>query len=149
MLLDYVGSRPGSGSGAFCISLTLLTGGGVLIFAASSLLAEHLIVLAFALLGICIIAFVRGVAIDGAMPALAIGLPSLMLMGYQTTEKVHWHAFALTASAPFTLALTLPMLRGPKWLLAFVRLVLVLIPLVLAIWIAQKAGLPTLEEDGE
>jgi hypothetical protein len=147
VLLDYLAARPGSASVAGALVLTFLTGGTVLLYAASKSLTDPMIVLAFALLGVTIIAWLRGVEVVGAMPALAVALPGLMLMGELTTEKVPWRAFALTASAPFTLILTMPFLQGPRWRLHLLRLVLVLIPLVLAILVAQEAGpLPTGEE---
>jgi hypothetical protein len=147
VLLDYLAQRPGSISVAGCLVVTLLTGGTVLLYAAAKSLTDPMIVLAFALLGVAIIAQLRGVEVGGAMSALAVAIPGLMLMGQLTTERVEWQAFALTAAAPFTLVLTLPFVQGPKWRLHLFRVALVLAPLVLAILIARTAGpLPTGEE---
>jgi hypothetical protein len=150
VLLDYAGDKPGSVSIGGCLVFTLWTAGGVLIFAASKRLMDPMIVLAFALLGITIIAYLRGVEVGGAMPALAVAVPGMMLMGYLTTatDRVHWSAFALPVSAPFTLVLTMPFMQGPKWRLHLMRIVLVLIPLAIAMQIAMEAG-PLPEGDGD
>jgi hypothetical protein len=149
MVLDYTASRRGGGSVAFCMVLTLVAAAAVLVFAASKLLADHLAVLAFALLGTAIIAALWGAMVDGAVPALAVALPTLLLMTFFTSETVHWRAFALTASAPLTLVLTIPLMHGPKWLLHALRLLLVLVPLLIAIGIAQEAGMPPLADEWE
>jgi hypothetical protein len=140
VILDRLAAQPGSSSLALCLTLALLTASGVLIHAGTKRLMDPAVVLAFALAGVWFIAIWRGVEIGGAIPAIAVALPSLLLMGLLNTEKVQWSAYALTAIAPFMLILTMPLTRGPRWALHLMRLAVVLLPLVIAIIIAREAG---------
>lgn len=140
VILDRLAAQPGSSSLALCLTLALLTASCVLIHAGTKRLMDPAVVLAFALAGVWLIAIWRGVEVGGAIPAIAVALPGLLLMGQLNTEKVHWSAYALTAAAPFMLVFSMPLARGPKWRLHGMRLALVLLPLVIAIIIAAEAG---------
>ena len=142
VVLDHLSAQPGSSSVAVALTLSLLVAGGVLIHAGTARLMDAAIVLACAFLGVWLISFWHGIEFGGAMPAIAVALPALLLMGHQTQaeEKMHWSAFALAGCAPLVLAATLPFSRWPKLWLHVVRLALILIPLAIAGYLAHEAG---------
>ena len=141
VFLDRLAVLPGSTSVAICVILALLTAGTVLIQARTARLMDVTIVLAFAFIGIAIVAYARGVQFDGAVPAIAVVLPSLLLMGERTTyEEIHWSAFVLPILALLLLTATLPFTHWPKFRLHLVRLLLASIPLGIALYLALQAG---------
>jgi hypothetical protein len=145
VILDRVAAEPGSGSVAVCMTLSLLAAGGVLIHAGSAKAMDVVVVLAFALIGVWIIASLRDVEFGGAVPGVAVALPGVLLMGHQDAseevlELIHWSAFALPACAPIALAVTLPITHWRKPWLHLLRVALILIPLGIAIALAMEAG---------
>jgi hypothetical protein len=141
--LDKLAAQPASSSVAGCLILSLFTAAGVLIYAGTKRLMDANVVLALALVGITLVAFLRGVEFGGVIPAIAVLLPGILLMGQQTRSaerEMHWCAFALPAFAPLALAVTLPFSHWPRWRVHLLRLVLILIPLVIAMVLAREAG---------
>ena len=45
------------------------------------------IIMAFALMGVSLVAYLRGVEIGGAIPAVVVALPGVLLMGYLNTDE--------------------------------------------------------------
>jgi hypothetical protein len=103
---------------------------------------EANIILAAAFSGLAAIACWRGVDFSGAVPAIAVALPGILLMGKQETsvESIHWAAYVLPACAPLVLVITLPFARWPKLHLHLLRLALVLALLTVSIVLAQQGG---------
>lgn len=141
VILDRLAALPGSSSVAGAVVLSMLVAGGVLLHASSAKLMDVNIVFAVALTGILMTAYGRGVEVGGAMPGVAVTLPCLLLVGrLQVATEIHWTGFALPVVAPLLLAGTIPFSHWPKWRLHALRLVIVLIPLALALYLANDAG---------
>jgi hypothetical protein len=138
MILDRLAAQPGSSSVAVCVILAMLVAAQLMgLHAHSASLMDVLVALAFAFTGIALVAYRRGVEFGGAIPAVAVALPALLLMGQRTTSsKLPWIAFALPACAPLLVAVTLPFTHWPKLCLHLVRLVLVLALLAVAVVLA-------------
>jgi hypothetical protein len=133
ILLDKLTNQPASGSVSAAVILALLTAGGVLVFAGTKRLMDVDVILASAIAGIALVAWLRGFGINGAIPAAAVILPSLLLMGQRTTfAEFHWCVFLLPALAPLLLAITLPFKDWPRLRLHAARIALILIPLGVA-----------------
>ncbi len=137
-VLDRLADQPGNGGVAPGVILSLLTAAEIMLgHAHCALLGNALTVLGFAFMGAALIACWRGISFSGAIPAIAVALPSLLLMGQRTTaSKLPWSVFALPALAPILLAITLPLTHWPKLRLQLVRLVFVLTPLAAAVALA-------------
>jgi hypothetical protein len=142
VILDRLAAQQGCSSVAIGLLLSLLAGAGVLIHAGAAGLTDTAAVLAFALVGILLVSLWRGSGWNGAIPAIAVALPGLLLIGQltQAEEKIHWSAFALAGCAPLVLIVTLPFGVLPKPLLHLLRLALILIPLSVALYLASEAG---------
>jgi hypothetical protein len=138
IILDRLAAQPGSSSVAVCVILAMLVAAQLMgLHAHSASLMDVLVALAFAFTGIALVAYRRGVEFGGAIPAVAVALPALLLMGQRTTSsKLPWIAFALPACAPLLVAVTLPFTHWPKLCLHLVRLVLVLALLAVAVVLA-------------
>ncbi len=103
------------------------------------------IVLAAAMGGIAVVARFWGADAGGAVPAAAVMIPGLLLMGkLETFSDIPWSAFALPAAAPLLLADALPFghiktdrsaRRRFLWMVC-----LLLIPLVIALYLAHQAA---------
>ena len=127
IVLDRLATQPGSSSVAVCVILSLVVAGQLMLHAHSLTMMDTLAVLGFAFTGVAVIAYWRGVEFGGAIPAVAVALPALLLMGQRTTDsKLPWFTFALPACAPLLLAVTLPFTHWPKLGLHLLRLALVL-----------------------
>lgn len=142
VILDRLAAQPASFSVPLALMLSLVAAAGVLIHAGTARLMDATLVQACALTGLLLVSWWRRLEVGGALPALAVALPGLLLMGKltQMEEKMHWAAFALPACAPLLLVATMPFTHWPKLRLHFVRLVLVLIPLAFALFLAREAG---------
>jgi hypothetical protein len=142
VILDRIAAQPASFSVALSLTLSLLAAAGVLIHAGTARLMDATLVQACAIAGVLLVACCRRVDVGGAIPALAVALPGLLLMGQltQAEEKMHWAAFALPACAPLLLVATMPVTHWPKLRLHLVRLALVLIPLAFALYLAHEAA---------
>lgn len=148
IILDRLAAQLANGSIAVAVILALLTAAQIMIHAHSASLMEVLAALGFAFTGLAIIACWRGVQFGGAIPAIAVGLPAMLLMGQRRTiSKLHWITFALPACAPLLLCLTLPLAHWPRWRLHLTRLVLVLAPLALAVVLAWSDDPLNFEDD--
>jgi hypothetical protein len=145
VILERLAAEPPGGSVPFCMALAFLGAGGVLIHAQSARHMDVAIVLASALAGLALVAGVWRADASGAMPAVAVTLPALMLLGQQeNVSEVPWYAFALPALAPLLLAETLPLthLPGtrPRLLRLVLMLLLVVVPLAAAFYVANVAA---------
>lgn len=142
MLLDILADESNNSSLGASMVLALLVAGGVLVFAGIARYMETAIVLAMALAGVALIAWWRQFDLGATVPAVAVLLPGLLLVGKQQTfvESIHWTAFALPALAPLCLAATLPIRDWPKARLSALRIALVLVPLMIAMALARQAG---------
>lgn len=143
MLLDLCADQPASASVAVAAILAVVVAGGVLLFASIAKLMETSVVLASAFAGVVLVAQWRRVEFGGAVPALAVALPGLLVMGHQTTSvtAIHGFVYALPALAPLLLAVTFPFLDGPRGRLHVLRIAIVLVPLLVAmILVRLQAG---------
>jgi hypothetical protein len=144
-LLERVAADAPGGSVPFCLAIVFLGAGAVLIHASAARGMDSAAALASALAGLAFIAWWWQADAGGAVPATAVMLPGLLLLGQQeTTGDVPWYAFLLPALAPLLLVEALPMSRweGRRWRLLrlAVMLLLVLIPIVAAVAIAHVAA---------
>ena len=103
------------------------------------------IVVAAALSGIALVAWAGRADAGGAVPAAAVMLPGLLLMGQQETfSDVPWYAFALLALAPLLLAEVLPLsdwqTSRPQRIRFLLMMLVLLIPLVAALLLAHLAS---------
>jgi len=136
-LLARLAAEPPDGSVLVCLALAFLTAGILLVNAGISRSMEASVMCASALVGIALVAWWRRADASGAIPAAALLLPGLLLMGQQeTSEPVPWSAFAAAALGPLMLAGAWPVRRWPAIPRHLVRLVLVLIPLIAAVLLA-------------
>jgi hypothetical protein len=144
-ILERLAADPPDGSIPLCLALVFLTAGAVLIHAGSARLMDVAVVLASALTGLALVAWWRRADAGGAVPAVAVALPLLMLMGQRETfSEIPWYGFALPALAPLLLAEALPLSswHGPRPQLTrlLVILLLLAVPLGVAFYLAQAAG---------
>ena len=136
-LLARLAAEPPDGSVLVCLALAFLTAGILLVNAGISRSMEASVMCASALVGIALVAWWRRADASGAIPAAALLLPGLLLMGQQeTSEPVPWFAFAFAALAPLMLAGTWPVRHWPAVPRHLARLVVVLIPLIAAVLLA-------------
>lgn len=142
IVLERSAQEPAGGSVAIAAVLALLTAAQIAgAHAHSARIMIALFALGFALAGLTIVALRRRIEFCGALPAVAVALPTLMLMAQRTTSsKLPWIVFALPAIAPLLAGVTLPVPHWPRPVLIMIRMVLVLAALVLA------AGLAWLDE---
>jgi hypothetical protein len=144
-LLEYLAAESPGGSVPLCLAVVCLGAGGVLIHAGSALLMNAAIVLASALAGIALVAWWARADAGGAVPAVAVLAPGILLLGYEETfSEVPWLAFALPALTPLALIEALPLSHWQGRRAGAVRLtlmlVLILVPLATAIYLAHAAG---------
>jgi hypothetical protein len=133
-----------SPGGAIGLGLAAALFGGsiVVLHAHYGKCAEVMTFPAAALLGISIVSFIRKSDIGGAVPAVALLLPSLLLIGAtESYSEVPWYAFLLAALPPLTVGLLAipPLARQTgfaKWLLFWL---LCLGPTVAAVVVAMRA----------
>lgn len=142
MLLDLLAELPNNVSVGVCIVLSLLTAGGVLVFAGIARYMETAVLLASAFAGITVISAWRKFEINSAVPVVAIALPGLLLMGNResSVESIHVAAYVLPALAPLFLAASLPCGDWPKARLHAFRIGIVLVPLIVAMVLARQGG---------
>jgi hypothetical protein len=139
-VLERLAAQPSGGSVPACLAVIFLVAGGVLIHAGSARLSNAGLVLAAAFAGLALASGWFGADCGDAVPAAAVFLPGLLLMGQQETfSEVPWQAFALPALVPVLLAEALPVGQRPRVRLAVVVLT-VLVPLVIALGLARAAG---------
>lgn len=144
MLLAWVAldgiARDGSGPQVAAYqSLIFLAAAAVLIYHHWSGAMEMAVVLACAMFGVAAAAGVVRADTSGSIPASVGFLPALLLNGrVQVDSQVPLVSFWLVGLAPLVLTpfLIPRVARQNRWLLAATRLVLLLIPLVLAVGIA-------------
>jgi hypothetical protein len=114
----------------------------VLLHAHSARLTDLATLLCAALAGIAVVGWVLGRDPGGAMPAVAVALPGLLLIGQQETfSELPWTSFALVALAPLALSpLVLPWLNRLRgWGLVVIVLALLLVPAVAGVALAAQA----------
>ena len=139
IILDDQGSQPGGSSVSLCASLVMLTAAPVILLAGSMKLMDSAFVLGFAMAGIWLIAFWRTVDVSGATPAIAVALPSLLLICQQTvSSELPWYVYASPAFAPLVLIPAMLVQDGPRWALHLMRLLLILLPLAFAMVILMR-----------
>jgi hypothetical protein len=143
-LLERVAEQPADGSVPFAVALTFFVAAFVLISAHTSKLSEASIVVGSALIGLSLTAWWRQADSGGAVPAVAVLLPGVILMGQQTTfNEIPWYGFALPVVAPLVLAEALAMShwQGARWQLLrwLVMMLLILIPLAAACYVTYDA----------
>src|SRR5204863_181350 len=108
-LLEQLAADLPDGSVPFCLAVILLGVAGLVLYAGWASLTNMAIVIASALAGIAPLAWWRRADTSGAMPAVAIMLPGLLLTTKLLIETtIPWYAFALPALAPLFLAEVLP-----------------------------------------
>jgi hypothetical protein len=140
-LLSRLAAEPPDGSVPVCLALAFLTAGILLVSVGITRSMEASVLCASALVGVAIVAWWRRADASGAIPAAAVLLPGLLLMGQrETSEPVPWYAFAVAALAPLMLFGAWPVRHWPAVPRHLARLVLVLIPLIAALLLAQQAG---------
>jgi len=142
MLLECLASKSNDGSVALCVFLCFFVASLVLIQAAFASLGEPAIMFGSAFLGLAVVAWWRGVDVSGAMPAAAVMLPGMLLIGQQesTVETLPLLGYVCAAVAPLVLVLALPFAHW-HWLWRhLLRLALIAIPLGLAVKFAMDAG---------
>jgi hypothetical protein len=139
--LDGLARGGASDQATLALAATFLAAGGVIIYAHSSLFMDIALALAFAMIGIAVLARVTGCDASGAIPAGVGFLPTLVLnFRYQAEpNNVPAVCFWLVALAPIVL---LPFLipriaRQNRWLLLGSRFVFLAIPLVIAVALAM------------
>jgi len=138
VVLEYVAKRSPGGTVPLAYAASFFIAAGVLIHAGSGRLTEAATVAFAASVGVALIALWKRVDAGGMVPAAAVMLPGLLLMGQQETfSEVSWPAFALPTVAPLLLICTLP-LRG--WSLRILSTILVLLPLIAALALAMETG---------
>jgi hypothetical protein len=142
VLLESLGDRPANVGVGVCATLALCVAGGVLVFAGIARFMEGALIIVMALAGVTVIAWWQNLEIGGVMPAIAVALPGLLLVGNRETsvETIHWAAFALPALAPLLLAASIPTRDWPKGRLFALRVGLVLVPLIVAMILARQGG---------
>jgi hypothetical protein len=132
---------PGGGVGVG-LSLAMFGASFVVVHAHTARFADALSLPAAALLGIAFIAFLSKADVSGAVPGVALLLPSFLLVGFhETYSEVPWKAFVLAGLPPLTVGLLaippLTRLTGIwKWALFWV---LCLGPTVAAVTLAVRA----------
>ena len=142
MLLDQLAAEPPGGVVPFLLALTFFTASIVLIYAQTARLSETALVFSSALAGIALIAAWWRIDTGGVIAPAVLMLSALMLVGQRETfnDALWWPAFALTAAAPLMLAPTLVLQRFGGFGVRLLQLVLVLIPLSIAFWLALQTG---------
>lgn len=140
-LLEYLAARPAGAGIPLIVAMAFFTAAGVLIHAGTARLTDAAVVTSASLAAVGAIAWLRGGDAGGAVPAAAVFLPGLLLMGQQETySDVPWPAFVLPAVAPLTVVLTLPLRSWPGLRLHLLQFALVLIPLAIALGLALATG---------
>ena len=132
--------------GSVALGLALATFGAsiVILHAHWASFAESITFPAAALLGIAIVAFIRKTDVSGALPGIAVFLPSMLLAVYDQMAELHaipWYAFLLAALPPLSIGLLAipPMSRWTgigRWLAFWL---LCLGPTIAAVVLAAKA----------
>jgi hypothetical protein len=122
--------------------LILLAGGAVLLYAHSGRFMEIAVVLGSAMFGVAVAAWSVRADASAAVPAAVAVLPGLMLNSLIQLDNhlVPKESFWLVALAPVTLLpFLIPVLgRSTAWYVRVLRLILVLAPLVAAVYLAAK-----------
>lgn len=127
------------GTVATVVAVCFAAAGVVLLHAHSARLTDMALLLFTALAGPALVAWIWRGDTGGAMPAIAVFLPALMLAGQQETfSDVPDVSFLLLGLAPLALApALLPVLvrqeRGRRWLLAALPLIPATVAVVLAV----------------
>jgi hypothetical protein len=120
----------------------LVAAGVVLLYAHSARFTELGVIIGSAMFGIAVVSGVTKADVSGAIPAAVVFLPGLMIaVGPSLADnKVPAASFWLLALAPVLLApFLLPALaRYDGWRLRAVRIILVLIPVILAVVLADE-----------
>lgn len=132
---------PGAGVPVFA-AVALFAASGVLIHAHSARLMESATIAGAALFGIAAVALFGKADAGAAMPAVAVFLSGLLLIGhYETYSEVPAVSFALPAVAPLAAAAVLvpPLTRLGGLRLRLLQFTLVLVPLAVALWRAEAA----------
>jgi hypothetical protein len=142
VLLELLAEQPDGAIVGVGAALAFLVAGGVLVFAGSAKFMEAAIILAMATAGVSAIGWRRRFAISAALPAVAVLLPGLLIMGNRETvvETIHWAAFVLPALAPLFLAVSIPISAWPKHRRIAFQFALFLVPLVIAMLLARQGG---------
>ena len=142
-VLEYLAAQPPGGAVPFALSLSFFAASVILVHAHTARLTEVATVLSSALAGVAAIAWWRRTDASSVAPAAALLLPGVLLTGQQETfSEVPWQAFALIAGAPLMLAPTYFLRDWPPLWLRIIQLMLVLIPLAIAVFLAAQTTQP-------
>ena len=143
MILDGI-ARAGAGCQVAAYQSVIFFGAGtVLIYSGSERFMDIALILSFAMFGIAVAAGVGKADSSGAVPAGIAFLPGLMLNGrilLDSLHKVPLISYWLIALAPLMLApFVIPSLnRKTGWTVCIIRAVLVLTPVVIAVFITAQ-----------
>ena len=139
---ESVARQSPGGAVGFGLAGALFGGSIVVLHAHYGKCSEAMTFPAAALLGISIVALIRKSDIGGAVPAVALWLPAMLVVGAtESYSEVPWYAFLLAALPPLSLGLmTIPALARQtgvtKWLVFWI---LSLGPTIAAVVIAMRA----------
>lgn len=140
-VLDHVARQRPGGWLPLGLAGVHLAAGLVLVQAHTARLADVATIIAGCLLGLALVAWWCQCSIEGAIPAIAVALPCLLLVGYDPElAEVPWSAFVLLALAPITLGILLiPRLAQSRasWPL-LVAFALLLVPPAIAVFQAMQ-----------
>jgi len=124
------------------LSLALFGAGFVMAHAHSARLADAITIPAAALLGVSLVAVFLKVDVGGAVPGVALMLPSVLLVGFsETFNDIPWYGFLLAGLPPVTVGLLAvpPMSRMTGFGRGLAFWLLCLGPTIAAVIIAVRA----------
>lgn len=138
ILLTHVARQHPAGWLPFALSVLCVLASLVLLHAHSARLGDVAMLLSSCFLGIAVPAWRRKATAEGAIPAVAVALPGLLLVGQQNTfSEVPLTSFLLPAIAPLGLALLLIPAISRRWPV-LVGLLALLLPGLIAVALAAR-----------
>lgn len=143
MALDGVARAGCSVEVVALLSLVAVCAGGVVLYAHSAKFMEIVTLLGMSLFGVAVVGAVAKANVSGAIPAALGFVPGFLATGHFLTSDssdVPVRAFWLVGLAPLALLpfLSPTLARRNDWPTRLVRLLLVLTPLVAALWLADR-----------
>jgi hypothetical protein len=149
--LDQLAHRDANLELTILIAINVLFGSGLLLYAHSARFMELGTAFGCAVLGIAVVGQVAKSGTSGVLPVFIGIWPGLLLSGYwgNSSEDIPLKLFALILAAPLVLLpWHMPVtLRGPLWLHRGLWFILVLVPIVLALILAEDYGKLPWEEE--
>ena len=141
-IADRRSARVPSGVPLAAAGLASLGAAAVLLHAHSARLTDVATLIAFASLGISLVAGWNRIDATAAAPAIAVALPAILVSGhYETFSEVPLMAFVLPALAPLTTGLV-PLLPDQflnRWRVWVIAALLVGLPTIAAVVLASRA----------